>query len=95
MSSIASAATPSTASQDLQTLLSALKADVVSAAGGLLDGFFNNIIATPTPQNVVAQGGILFASALLAGPALEAPLITQIATTGKALVAAAQSSVVG
>lgn len=78
--------TPPSSSAIAQTLLSALKTDVLVDANGLLMAFFKNVQANPTPQSVVAQGGILFASALLQGPSLEQQSIGQIAAAGQALL---------
>ena len=61
-----------------------LLTDVEGNALGLLSAFFTNVKANPTPQNVVAQGAILSASALLQLPNLEQEGISQLADTGLA-----------
>lgn len=82
-----------TPSAIVQQLLGALKTDVLLDGEGLLNTFFTNVEENPTPQNVAAQGAILFASALLQGPSLEKDSIVQIAKAGQALLAAALSGV--
>lgn len=70
------------------TLGKELLADVEGNASGLLEAFFTNVKATPSVQNVLAQGAILQASALLQIPNLEASAISQFADTGLAALAA-------
>lgn len=77
---------PSAASL-FQALGTQLLTDTEGNAKDLLNAFFNNVKATPTPQNVIAQGAILAASAPLQLPNLEAEAIGQIATVGQQLLA--------
>jgi len=75
----------------LQTLFAQLGneliSDAFSNASGLLNAFFTNVKGNPDPQNVVAQGAILAASAMLQLPNLEKEAIGQVADTGLALLA--------
>lgn len=64
-----------------------LVGDAFGNAHGLLSAFFNNVKANPTTQNVVAQGAILTASAMLQLPNLEQQALGQAADTGLALLA--------
>lgn len=61
-----------------------LVSDVEGNVAGLLNAFFTNVKSNPTSQNVVAQGAILSASALLQLPNLEAAAISHFADTGLA-----------
>ena len=65
-----------------------LLTDVEGNAASLLTAFFQNIKATPSVQNVLAQGAILQASALLQLPNLENEAISQLADTGLSALAA-------
>lgn len=60
--------------------------DAFGNAHGLLSAFFTNVKANPQPSNVVAQGAILTASAMLQLPNLEQQAISQAADTGLALL---------
>ena len=71
-----------------------LLSDVTGNATGLLTAFLKNVQATPTPQNVAAQGAILAASAMLQLPNLEAEGIQQLATTGLAALATVKTPTV-
>lgn len=68
-----------------KTLGQQLLSDVEGTSKGLLVGFFTNIKANPTPQNVIAQGALLQAAALLSGPNLEQAAISQLADDGLSL----------
>lgn len=68
----------------LKALGDQLLANVEGGAAALLHGFLTNVKANPTPQNVVAQGAILSASALLQLPNLEQAAITELADAGLA-----------
>ena len=85
---MSSPATPTNPLSALFTTLgNNLSADVTGNATGLLTAFLTNVKATPTPQNVAAQGAILAASAMLQLPNLEQEGITQLADTGLAALA--------
>ena len=74
------------------TLGKQILTDVEGNASGLLVAFFTNIKATPSIQNVLAQGAILQASALLQLPNLETQAIAQFADTGLAALASLKSA---
>lgn len=63
-----------------------LGGDVLGNVKGLLKNFAANIKATPTPQNVAAQGAILVGSASLQLPNLEHQGISQLADTLSGLI---------
>ena len=76
------ASSPNPIGDLFSSLAAQLLTDVEGNAAGLLSAFFKNIQATPTTQNVMAQGAILAGSALLQLPNLEGEAISQLATTG-------------
>lgn len=85
---MSSPATPASPISSLFTTLgNELIKDATGNAAGLLTAFLTNVKATPTPQNVAAQGAILAASAMLQLPNLEAEGIGQLADTGLAALA--------
>lgn len=84
---MSSSSTPSPVAALFKNLGDQLLTDVEGNVSALLSAFFNNVKATPTPQNVVAQGAILAGSALLQLPNLEAAGISQLADTGLAALA--------
>lgn len=74
-------ATPTPAQQAgaiLQNFLGQLGGDALVAAKAMLTNFGNNIQATPSPQNVVAQAMAVAATAPLQLPNLEAEAIKQL-----------------
>ena len=92
---MSSPATPANPISSLFTTLgNELIKDVTGNAAGLLTAFLTNVKATPTPQNVAAQGAILAASAMLQLPNLEAEAIGQLADTGLAALAQAKTPTV-
>lgn len=78
---------PSPESVLFSGLLQSLANDIFASGSGLLTAFFTNVQKNPTTQNVIAQGAILAASAPMQLPNLEQAALSQVATTGLALVA--------
>lgn len=62
----------------LQTFLGQLGGDALVAAKGMIVNFGNNIQATPSAQNVVAQAMAIAATAPLQLPNLESEAIKQL-----------------
>lgn len=85
-----------TASNPTQPIFDALGTALLSNIEGpaftLLGNFLSAVKANPTPQNVLAQGAILAASAPLQLPNLEQSAITDLANAGEQLLALAKAS---
>lgn len=79
-----------TTANPVQAVFSNLGTQLLSDAKGDLKGalltFATNIKATPTTQNVAAQGAQLGVALLLSGPTLESEGIGQAATAIESLV---------
>lgn len=63
-----------------QSLINALKGDVLAIAKPILLNFSANVKANPDPQNAAAQFALAEATLLLSGPTLEKDAISQGAT---------------
>jgi hypothetical protein len=66
-------------------LFSALQGDAMSAAKKPIVSFFDDVIADPSPTNVIARGAALAPEVIASAPALEDTAVKQIAEAGKAL----------
>lgn len=78
------------ASVIIHGLLGEFFLDIVNSGTGILETSAQSLSATPTAQNLLAQGAAIALAAPLALPTLESASLSQFATAFSSLIALAQ-----